>query len=124
MPGGRGISFYPSGRWTRSCSAIRPSASRASPKPVRPFSVRFPVFLGPEFRFLVLVWCFFFGLVAALVSGFGWFSSGFFFLGSASVGFGGVSLLLVVLLSLASFLHRESAPPASRPQWRPTPHPL
>ena len=92
--------------------------------PSAPFSVRFPVFLGPEFRLLVLVWCFFFGLVAALVSGFGWFSSGFFFFGSASVGFGGVSLLLVVLLSLASFLHRESAPPASRPQWRPTPHPL
>ena len=45
----------------------------------------------------------------------------FFFLGAVLVCFGGVSPLLVVRISLASLLRRKSAPPASRPQWRPPP---
>ena len=47
MPGGRGISFYPSGRWTRSSGPTHTSSSRSTSRPVR------PEFLFEIFRFWV-----------------------------------------------------------------------
>ena len=137
MPGGRGISFYPSGRWTRHlCGSIRPvpASSSSSSTPVRPVIYclcDFPCCSGPEFRGC-LVWSgvSWFGLVAAsLFRGSGGFRPGLFS-GFRVRVFGLLRrrfFLLLVCASLhlkPSFLHRKSAPPASRPQWRPTPHPL
>ena len=80
MPGGRGISFYPSGRWTRSCSAIRPSASRASSRPVRPVFRAISRVFGPGIPASCFGPVFFLRPSGCFGFGFGWFSSGFFFL--------------------------------------------
>ena len=64
VPGGRGVSFCPSGRWTRSSGPTHTSSARSTSRPVRPeFLLRFSVF-GPG-NPAVSVSVRFFGLVAA-----------------------------------------------------------
>ena len=73
MPGGRGVSFCPSGstRSSSSCSSSRPVRSEF-------WFGDFRFFPGPETRDRVLFRGFSFGLVAVSCSGFGCFFPGFF----------------------------------------------
>ena len=120
VPGGRGISFYPSGRWTRSSGPTHTSSSRSTSRPVR------PEFLFEIFRFWVQnPGCFCFGAFLRPSGCFSVRGSGAVFLvfSGGGVVFPFFSACCVVLRSCILSLGKEH-PPASRPQWRLTPHPL
>ena len=131
VPGGPGILINPSGSWTSSRPPTRTSSAARPSRPLRSraFSGCFGVFSGLflwAFSRLVVsrksgcvrsVW--FLGLVAVSLFGVRAVCSWVF-----CRIFGGVFLACCVVLRSCIFSLGKEHPPASRPQWRLTPHPL